>query len=60
MAELGLDYESCQKVNPGVIYLSTSMQGAFGPHHLFKGVGHHVNAVSGYSATTAGRTAIPP
>jgi benzylsuccinate CoA-transferase BbsF subunit len=52
MAELGLDYESCRKVNPGVIYLSTSMQGAYGPHHLFKGVGHHVNAVSGYSATT--------
>ena len=52
MARLGLDYESCLKVNPGVIYLSTSMQGASGPHHLFKGVGHHINAVSGYSATT--------
>ena len=35
-----------------MIYLSTSMQGAYGPHHLFKGVGHHINAVSGYSATT--------
>ena len=28
------------------------MQGAYGPQHLFKGVGHHINAVCGYSATT--------
>ena len=52
MTGLGLDYESCRKLNPGVIYLSTSQQGQYGPHHKFKGVGHHVNAVSGYSATT--------
>jgi benzylsuccinate CoA-transferase BbsF subunit len=52
MAGLGLDYDSCRRLNPGVIYLSTSQQGQYGPHHLFKGVGHHVNAVSGYSATT--------
>lgn len=52
MTGLGLDYESCRKLNPSVIYLSTSQQGAYGPHHTFKGVGHHVNAVSGYSATT--------
>lgn len=52
MADLGLDYESCRKVNPSVIYLSTSQQGESGPHRDFKGVGHHVNAVAGYSSTT--------
>ncbi len=52
MADLGLDYESCRKVNPAVIYLSTSQQGESGPHHRFKGVGHHVNAVAGYCSTT--------
>ncbi len=52
MAEMGLDYESCRKVNPEVIYLSTSQQGESGPHHRFKGVGHHVNAVAGYCSTT--------
>ena len=52
MAAMGLDYESCHKVNPMVIYLSTSQQGEDGPHHRFKGVGHHVNAVAGYSSTT--------
>jgi crotonobetainyl-CoA:carnitine CoA-transferase CaiB-like acyl-CoA transferase len=52
MAAMGLDYESCRKVNPGVIYLSTSQQGENGPHHKFKGVGHHVNAVAGYCSTT--------
>ncbi len=52
MAAMGLDYESCHKANPMVIYLSTSQQGEDGPHHRFKGVGHHVNAVAGYSSTT--------
>ncbi len=52
MAAMGLDYESCCKVNPAVIYLSTTMQGENGPHRLFKGVGHHINALAGYCSTT--------
>lgn len=52
MGEMGLDYESCRRVNPSVIYLSTSMQGESGPYHAFKGVGHHINALAGYCATT--------
>lgn len=52
MAGMGLDYESCCRVNPAVIYFSTSMQGESGPHHTFKGVGHHINALAGYCATT--------
>ncbi len=52
MEALGLGYEACRKVNPSVIYFSTSMQGEKGPHHKFKGVGHHINALAGYCSTT--------
>lgn len=52
MAAMGLDYESCRKVNPSIIYLSTCMQGEGGPHQDFKGVGHHINALAGYCNTT--------
>ena len=52
MGKLGLDYESCRSINPGLIYLSTTQQGQYGPHRNFQGVGHHVNALAGYSACT--------
>jgi benzylsuccinate CoA-transferase BbsF subunit len=52
MARWGLDYESCRKINPAVIYFSTSQQGQYGPHHTFQGVGHHVNALAGFSHCT--------
>lgn len=52
VTRLGLDYENCRKINPKVIYLSTSQQGQHGPHRSFKGVGHHINALAGFSACT--------
>jgi benzylsuccinate CoA-transferase BbsF subunit len=52
MTRWGLDYESCRKINPGVIYFSTTQQGQYGPHRDFRGVGHHVNALAGFSACT--------
>ena len=52
MARLGLDYESCRKINPGLIYFSTTQQGQDGPHRNFQGVGHHVNALGGFSTCT--------
>lgn len=52
MANLGLDYESCREINPGVIYFSSTQQGQYGPHRDFQGVGHHVNALAGFSACT--------
>jgi len=52
MARWGLDYESCRKINPGVIYFSTTMQGQYGPHHSFQGFGFHTNALVGVSACT--------
>ena len=52
MAKLGLDYESCRKINPKVIYFSTCQQGQYGPHRDFGGVGHHVNALGGFCECT--------
>lgn len=52
MAKLGLDYESCRKINPGVIYFSTTQQGQYGPHSGFKGFGHHANALLGLCTAT--------
>jgi len=52
MAKLGLDYKSCRKVNPKVIYFSTTQQGGYGPHKGFQGVGHHINALAGFCTCT--------
>jgi len=52
MASWGLDYESCRRINPSIIYFSTTQQGQYGPHHSFKGVGHHINALAGFSTCT--------
>jgi len=52
MGKMGLDYESCRKVNPAVIYFSTTQQGQYGPHRMFQGVGHHINALAGFSSCT--------
>ncbi|MFO8010720.1 MAG: CoA transferase [Dehalococcoidia bacterium] len=52
MGRLGLDYQSCRDINPGIIYFSTTQQGQYGPHKAFQGVGHHINALAGFSACT--------
>ena len=52
MAKWGLDYESCRKINPGVIYFSTTQQGQYGPHRDFKGFGYHASAVLGVCEST--------
>ena len=52
MAKWGLDYESCHRINPGVIYFSTTQQGQYGPHHTFQGFGYHANALLGISGCT--------
>ncbi len=52
MGRLGLDYESCKKINPGIIYYSTTQLGQNGPHRDFQGVGHHINALAGFSTFT--------
>lgn len=60
MAKLGLDYESCRKINPGIIYFSTTQQGNYGPHRDFQGVGHHVNALGGFCRCTGWPNSEPP
>lgn len=52
MAKLGLDYESCRKINPGVIYFSSTQLGQYGPHSGFHGFGHHANALLGLCTAT--------
>jgi len=52
MAKLGLDYESCRKINPRIIYFSTCMLGQYGPYRAFSGVGTHINAIGGFCAIT--------
>lgn len=52
MANLGLDYDSVRKINPRIIYFSTCMLGQTGPHHEFRGIGNHLNAIGGFSDAT--------
>jgi benzylsuccinate CoA-transferase BbsF subunit len=52
MAKLGLDYDSCRKINPGIIYFSTCMLGQSGRYRDFTGVGNHLNAIGGFCHAT--------
>lgn len=52
MKRLGLDYESVRKVRPDIIYLSTCMQGQWGPHSSYKGYGALPAALGGFSELT--------
>jgi len=52
MKRFGLDYESIQKLNPGLVYASTSMFGQSGPYHQYAGFGHHAAAITGYDLIT--------
>lgn len=52
MDKLGLGYEVAKKLNPDIIYFSTSQLGSNGPLSNFAGFGHHASAMSGlYSLT---------
>ena len=48
MKRWGLDYEACQKMNPGIIYFSTCQMGQYGPQAEYGGYGGHAAAVSGF------------
>ncbi len=52
MKRFGLDYESIRKLNPGLVYASTSMFGQSGPYHQYAGFGHHAVAITGYDLIT--------
>jgi len=48
VAKLGLDYQSCQKINPDVIYFSANLQGQDGPHANYTGFGSQIAALAGF------------
>ena len=52
MGRLGLDYESVKKINPGMIYASSSQLGQMGPHAQFRGMGVQGAAMAGFYALT--------
>jgi len=52
MAKWGLDYESCRKIKPDIIYFSTCQQGQWGPYAKFGGYGMFAATMSGFSHVT--------
>jgi crotonobetainyl-CoA:carnitine CoA-transferase CaiB-like acyl-CoA transferase len=52
MGRLGLDYESVKKINPCMIYASSSQLGQMGPHAQFRGMGVQGAAMAGFYAVT--------
>jgi len=48
MKKFGLDYESVKKLNPEIIYASTSMFGHTGPYTKYAGFGHHAASMTGF------------
>ena len=52
MAKWGLDYESCKKVKPDIIYCSTTQMGQTGPLAQFGGFGAMGAAYVGFSQLT--------
>jgi benzylsuccinate CoA-transferase BbsF subunit len=53
MDGLGFGYDDVAAINPGVIYLAMSMQGATGPESTYLGYGITIAAVSGLTALSA-------
>ena len=48
MAKWGLDYESCKKIKPNIIYYSTCQMGQQGPFNKIKGYGFIGVSYAGY------------
>ncbi len=48
MAKWGLDYESCKKIKPEIIYFSTTQMGQHGPLNKVKGYGFIGVSYAGY------------
>lgn len=47
MKAWGLDYESVRRVKPDIVYLSTCMQGQYGPHSSYRGWGFQAASLAG-------------
>ena len=49
MKNLDLDYQAARTINPGIIYVSISIQGQYGPHYRATGYGQLAAALAGCS-----------
>ena len=52
MAKWGLDYESCRKIKPDIIYFSSCQQGQYGPRANWGAYGWLAAGLAGYSHIT--------
>jgi len=52
MASVGLSYDDIREVNPNIIMMSCSMEGATGPHTGFRGFGLTLQATVGFTHFT--------
>jgi len=59
MKKIGLDYESCRKIKPDIIYYSTCQMGQHGPLSTFSGYGAFGVAYGGFSHLTGWPDRLP-
>ena len=52
MERIGLGYEELRKVKPGIIMLSSCMQGQTGPYANHPGTGYHLTGLAGFHQIT--------
>ena len=57
---LQIDYETCRRINPRVIYIYSGAYGATGPHHMRPGAHPVPGALFGGALRQAGRATPPP
>lgn len=62
MERWGLGYEKIKEINPGIIMVSSCMQGQTGPRNTMSGFGLHLSALGGWTSITGwnDRLGIPP
>jgi crotonobetainyl-CoA:carnitine CoA-transferase CaiB-like acyl-CoA transferase len=59
MEKWGLGYEDAKKLNPNVIYFSSSMQGRGGPHSSYAGYGQNAVNFCGFSEVSGWPDRLP-
>jgi benzylsuccinate CoA-transferase BbsF subunit len=59
MAKLGLDYESCRRIKPDIVYFSTCQMGQKGPYSTFGGYGVMGAAYAGLTYLTGWPDRLP-
>ena len=59
MEKWGLGYEDAKKINPNVIYFSSSMQGRGGPHSSYAGYGQNAVNFCGFSEVSGWPDRLP-